>query len=162
MKHWRDRTGELKKYADYWLDKGEFEHLTKFEMRILFCFRETNSFDDDGYPVIAKAAKVPPRERDLYGFDFRLTWAHNLWTEMGRKQRLRYMWHELNHLQVETDEDGHMVEDRDGRVSTFISRHDIVIRRFEAEIDRFGLGGDEVLIAAYLAKKLREYKKRRA
>ena len=157
MKHWKDVSGELKKYADHWIKKElAFKQLKDLE--ILFCFRSEPDFDDDGELVAAKASKMGTKQRDVFGYAFMIVVAHDLWKEMSKSQRLRLIWHELNHLQVQYDEDGNLMTDAEGRVKIWLQKHDLVVRSFKDEIEKFGLDAGTAPTAKYLGRAYRTYK----
>ena len=127
-------------------------------MEILFCFRSEPDFDDDGGIVLAKASKLGNKQRDVFGYAFMIVVAHDLWREMPKKKRLRLLWHELNHLQIMYDEDGNPETDAEGRVKTWLQKHDLIVRSFKEEIEKFGLDADALPTAKYLGRAYRIYK----
>lgn len=163
MKHWKDKTGEIQKYVTYWLSKDKkFQHLNgegKLAIKILCCFRDENEWDrSEGRAILAMTTKEGARNRDLYGVDFRLTVAHNLWVELSKKQRARLIWHELSHMTIEYDEDGVPLRDNEGRIKLFIEPHDLVVRTFKDEVSQFGLKSDDVSTAKFMGAAYRKIK----
>lgn len=161
MKHWKDKSGELDKYVEYWLKKKEFPEITEFDLNILTVFREENEWDkDSGDMIAAKTRCLNARDRDLFGYDFMIVFASNVWQEMNKRQKLRLVWHELYHCRVVFDEDGNAETDKDGRIKTFCAQHDLSIKTFADEIKRFGLSGDQLAIAKFLHEAYLEYKRK--
>jgi len=157
MKHWKDKTGALEKYAKYWLVKEPaFKQLKDID--ILFCFRSEPDFDSDGGVILAKASKLGNKSRDVFGYAFMIVVAHDLWREMSKRKKLQLMWHELNHLQITYDEDGTPITDAEGRVKIWLLKHDLVVRSFTSEIEKFGLSAEELPTAKFLSRAYRDYK----
>lgn len=161
VKFWRDKSGSIEKYADAWRAKDKtFSHLK--DVNILFAFRSKHETDRDGFAIAAKAKKLSNRDRDLFGFDFAMLVAHNIWRELSKRQRARLVWHELLHFQLQYDEDGMVKKDKQGRIKLALLRHDLVIRSFRAEVEKFGLSADELDVSKFLAKQYLKRKRERS
>jgi hypothetical protein len=161
MKHWRDRTGELDKYVRYWLkNEPMFRPLLVHKVKILTCFRDEHEMDKDGMAVFGKTSKLGSKARDLYGYDFMLTFAFDLWQASTRVQKKRVVWHELYHCGLITDDEGAPKTDAEGRTCLYIQPHDVVVKSFQDEIEKFGLESHEVSAAVFLRRAYKEHKAR--
>ena len=109
--------------------------------------------------IAAQSKLINKRERDLYGYDFEILFYEALWNELSRKQKMRLMFHELLHCQIDYTEDDEVAYDKDGRVVTYITPHDIVIKTFKREIELFGIGSCDMENATFLANELFKKKK---
>ncbi|MHA2063600.1 MAG: putative metallopeptidase [Candidatus Thorarchaeota archaeon] len=160
MKHWKDKSGELKKYMTYWLKREKrFRPLVKYNMGLLLVWREEHEIDKDGNAVFGKASKLSNKNRDIYGVDFMLTFAKDLWDLGSVGQRKRVMWHELCHPQIEFDDEGVPVRDNENRIKIWLAPHDLVMNTFRDEIDTFGLSAGQLEPAEILSKAYRAHMK---
>lgn len=164
LKYEIDKTGKLEKLFEEIREQyfsGELEGV-----RINYVFRTTQRRDDDGYPILGEASKLPNRERDLYGFDFEICVFRDTWVLAPRKEQKRIAWHELNHLVVVGQEDGGDPEyDKADRVKIGIRPHDLIIKTFKEEIEIFGPTKSELYIIKKIAEittpKVRKLKRRK-
>ncbi len=132
------------------------------ELHILYVWRlsDVPEYDDEGRAILATTRKLPPRERDIYGYDVEIKVWRDGWKRKNKNQQRRTMWHELNHIEVEQGENFSINKDDDGRAIFHIKPHDVVITTFEDELKRFGLPGRDVNDATILSRALKKRKKR--
>lgn len=109
-------------------------------LRFLFTWREGKpEWSKDNQVIMAQVKKLPPRERDVYLFDIELRVWYDGYQEMNHKQKRRTIWHELRHVQVDLDEDFKPTLDSENRIRFHLAPHDIVIRTFADEVEKFGV-----------------------
>lgn len=139
LQYWKDKSGHLEKI--FRKVKKEFPRLKP--AKILYTFRSEPKYDEEGKPVAGEARRLPNRERDLYGYDLEVCVHEDTWQSYGKKYRKQLAWHELRHCQVdyEENEDGTETttpkKDAAGRISVWLDDHDINIKSFMDEIERF-------------------------
>lgn len=162
MKYWRvdEKEYDVKDIFDAVVEKyhDDFADLVE-NCNFLFTFRDSKIFDDEGMEIAAQAKLISKRERDLYGYDFEILFYEELWSTLTRKQKMRLMFHELLHCQVDYDEDDNVAVDKDGRVVTYITPHDIVVKTFQREIELFGISPADMETAVFFSKQLARMKK---
>lgn len=164
MKYWRvdEKEYDVKEIFDTVVEKYHDDFADVIEnCNFLFTFRDSKIYDDEGNEIAAQAKTINKRERDLYGYDFELFFYEELWVSLTRKQKIRLMFHELLHCKVDYDEDGDIAIDRDGRIVTYITPHDVIIKTFKREIELFGISNQDMQTALFLAKQLAKSKKQR-
>lgn len=163
MKYWKDETGVLQKYVNYWLKHAPraFAPLSAFKVKFLLVWRADHETDNaTGRAIAGKASLLSNKTRDIYGYDFMITIARDLWKELSKKQRSRLMWHELFHCRVEFDDSGEAVLDNEGRLKLWLYYHDLIIPSFEDEIKRFGFAADDLTTAERVSQLYAASKKR--
>ncbi len=152
VKYVLDGRGKLEKLAKKVIRKNkEFRHLKHANM--LYCYRKPARIDKDGLVVAGQARKMPVQARDLFGVDFVIEMAWDVWKYLSKKAKYRLMWHELNHCQFVIDEAAQPVRDRHGRIKLALERHDLVIKTFRGEVKKFGVAGHEKAIGKFLRAK---------
>lgn len=131
------------------------------DVPIIYTFRDSPQYDEDGIPIAASARKINNHDRDIYGYYFEINVHRETWDDMSKEQKYRLAWHELYHCQVSYDEDtGELIFDDNGNYITWLEPHDIVMKTFRAEIEKFGLFGADKTNAVFLAKMLSSQIKR--
>lgn len=70
------------------------------EVKFLCCWRDEPRYDD-GLLVMADVARLSNRDRDLYGYDVRLTVDEGYWEKATLQEKEKLLFHELEHIQVE-------------------------------------------------------------
>ncbi len=132
------------------------------EIKILYVWRlgDVPEYDDEGRAILAMTRKLPPRERDIYGYDVEIRVWRDGWKRRSKSSQRRVIWHELYHIEVEQGENFSVNRDDDGRAIFRIRPHDVVITTFEDELKRFGLPGRDVNDATILSRALKKRKKR--
>lgn len=158
----RDRKKILKKVANKWIKSEEEFHILK-KLNILFTWRlgETPEYNDEGLPLAAITKKLPPRERDVYGYDVEIRVFKDSWRRKNKKKQRITIWHELKHIDVEQGENFKPNRDDDGRILFNLRKHDVFVATFEDEIKKFGLQGRDVSDATILSKALKKRKKKK-
>lgn len=162
MKYWQvdENEYDVKEIFDAVAEKYHDDVADVVEnCNFLFSFRDSKIYDDEGMEIAAQAKQISKRERDLYGYDFELLFYEELWTQLTRKQKMRLVFHELLHCQVDYDEDDNVAIDKDGRVVTYITPHDIVVKTFRREIELFGISPSDMETAVFFSKQLAKMKK---
>lgn len=163
LQYWKDETGTLARVFEK-VKKRQFKKLKP--VKILYSFRSTPKFDEDGRPIAAQAAKLSTRERDIYGFDFEICVNEETWKSYSEDRRKQLAWHELNHCRVEYELDENEqetdkpVKDKASRVSIWIEEHDIILRCFMEELKRFPPWPSDAYIIYELYKYCRANKKK--
>lgn len=159
----QDKTGELERVYKRVVEKYEddFGFLAN-NSNFLFTWRDREQLDDEGKPIAATARVINKRERDLYGYDFEINAHKEYFDELSETEKDRLIYHELLHCVVLPDEENpdYPATDNDGRNIIFCQPHDVIIRTFKKEIERFGLRGSDIDTAKFLAKQYRNYIKR--
>lgn len=164
MRYWKvdEKEYDVKEIFDAVVEKYEDDFVDIVNnCNFLFTFRDSKIYDDEGMEIAAQSKLINKRERDLYGYDFEILFYEELWNELSRKQKMRLMFHELLHCQVVYDEDDNVATDKDGRVVTYITPHDIVIKTFKREIELFGLSSADMENALFLAKEVVKKRKQK-
>jgi hypothetical protein len=161
MKFYFDDTGELEKY----FEKIQLEHFASLApVKWLYTWREGEKLDDEGRMIAASVRKLSSKDRDIFGYDVAIEVDADYWKKMKKKDKFRVAFHELLHVELEYDEDDEDFEepfrDNEGRVKIWMNDHDIVIKRFEAELKKFGLSKDENKIRRFLNKVYKKHKKK--
>ena len=167
----RDRSKELETMYRKVVGKDN-QHFPELQLlRFLFTYRQGKpEWTKDNLIVYAQVRKLPPRERDVYLFDVELRVWKEGWDEMSPKQKRRTIWHELRHIQVDLDEDFKPHLDSENRIKFYLAPHDIVIKTFKDEIEKFGLNpidkqpiellskhmGDKITIRKKAKRKVRQ------
>ena len=136
----RDESGELEKYVVQCI-KNEVSLVAIQHIRFLYVWYigESPELDEEKMWVMASVRKLPVRERDVFGVDVELKMNRSLWEDSTTEQKKRTIWHELKHIYVHLDESMNIEYDNDGRISFHMARHDVVIKTFEEELEKFGL-----------------------
>lgn len=103
--------------------------------------------DSEGGLIAAEVSKVSNRDRDLYGFDIRVEVDTEYWKKCLKEEKFKLAYHELSHISpvfvTAGDPDSGIKEDKEGRLKYKLLQHDIVIKRFKAELEEFGLSKEE-------------------
>ena len=156
LKYKVDKSGKL---SNVFLPilKREFPILK--HVNILFTWRNIAKWDDDGRPTAAEARRCSNKERDLYGFDFEVNVLRDNWDGLNTFAKVRLAWHELNHCVVVVDEDGKPSKDDCGKTMISIEPHDLIIRSFKEEVNKFGLSPVDISPSKFLYKEWKKRKK---
>ena len=76
-------------------------HLSLFDARIAFVFRDEAPVDSQGLATLGKAAKVTPQMKAAgFDYDFLIWLAEDKWTHLGERQRRALIDHELTHCTI--------------------------------------------------------------
>jgi hypothetical protein len=155
LKFETDPTGRLKRFCESVRNKY-FPKLSY--VHINYVFRSQPKKDDEGFIVLGEARKLSNRERDLYGFDFEICMFKKTWKAANDREKERLAWHELNHLIVKYGEvEEEPKRDKAGRIAIAMRRHDLVLRTFMEEIEKFGPTKSESIVI----RKIQKYKSKR-
>jgi hypothetical protein len=162
MKFYRDKPKKLDKIFEG-VRKKYFRKTPLKHASILYCFWESDKpkTTPEGNVILGEARILPPRERDVYGYDFCIAVEASNWHNSSSKEKIRLAWHELYHCIVVTDESGKTPKkDKEDRIKIKVRPHDISINTFIAEIEEFGLDHDikKMLRAMLKADKQRRKK----
>lgn len=159
--HRRDTKGILEEVFKKVIEK-EFSQLS--EMKINYTFRSTPDTDEEGRPAAATAKKLSNRERDLYGFDFEICVHEDTWKEFSKSQREEVAFHELCHCIVffEKDDEGEDTEeylvDGAGRIMIGIEPHDLMIKSFKREVEKYGIAMSGASTALWIYRYVKKHK----
>ncbi len=157
----RDETGVLKKLAELVVkDTQEFTQLKQLRFIYTWYVGEEPEKDYEKQYIVASVRKLPTRERDLYKRDVEFRVNRDLWQNANDESHYRTVWHELCHIHVKVDEDFNIVLDDDGRVAFSLLSHDVVIKTFSVELDKFGLPPDLVHPSSLVSKAYHKYRKK--
>ena len=157
----RDETGVVKKVAQQIVkDTPEFQTIKQLKFIFTWWVGEEPEKDQEKTYITASVRKLPARERDLYNKDVEFRVNKDLWENANAETRYRIVWHELCHVHVHTDEDFNIELDQDGRVSFSLLSHDVVIKTFSVELDKFGLPPDLVYPSSLVSKAYRRHTKK--
>lgn len=159
----RDHSKKLKKLAKKVIKDNRKEFGILGKINILFVWRlgESPRYDDEDRAVAAQTRVLPPRERDIYGFDVEIEVFKDSWLRKSKKARYRLMWHELYHIDVEQSENFKPNRDDDGRIIIKMRKHDITVTTFNDEVKKFGIQSRDVPDAVALSKALRKREKKK-
>lgn len=165
IRYYKDKTGKLKKFADK-IIKSEKDYLPLKHLEILFVWREGKpKRDPDGGWIAAEASVLSARNRDIFGFDAQIEVSIAIWDTLSPEWRRRLIWHELRHLEVEMEGDGSgklvPARDKAGRIVISLVPHDISLRTFKAEIDKFGIDTDDLETFRFITSRYRQVRKGR-
>jgi hypothetical protein len=164
IKYRKDQTGKLDRLVKR-LIKQEPDYHNLRHLNLLLVWREGRpKRDPDGGFIAAEASIIPKRTRDLFGFDAQIEFSEDIWNQLSSGWHERLVWHELRHLEVDMEEDetsGKQVpaRDKEGRVVVYIKGHDIALRTFKAEIDKYGIDVDEVEMMKFISSRYVRSKK---
>lgn len=162
MKLRLEETGDVERIFNIVIGKypEEFEFISENAV-FQFTVRENPTYDDDGLPIAATAARLSNRERDLYGSDFEICVHLDNWEELTDAQKIRLIYHELLHCWIARDEEDedYPAYDKDDRVIIGMVPHDLVVRTFKAEIEQFGLQEGDLQLAEFFYKQYKKYMK---
>jgi hypothetical protein len=149
-KHWVDKKKEIEKYAVA-LISTEFKHLK--EAKFLYTFRHPPAFDSGDEKYVAGTCRsIGNKEKDVYGYDFEMCIASDVWKRLSKRQKTRLVYHELCHAEIEFDEDNKPMRDDLGRLVTYVEPHEISIRTFKREIKKYGIDAQDVRDVKFLKK----------
>ena len=178
MKFTIDKKGKVEKLYKKVIDMY-FPKLSVLEF--IFVWRDKEKYNE-GQLVVAETTKLSNRDRDLFGFDVRIETDEDNWPLLSENDKIKIAFHELSHIQLEynkkkdnideddeSDEDSEDNEiedvsaqnikyDKEGRVSFHLKNHDLILKRFEAELWEFGLSRDEKNMLNLL-NKVKKYHK---
>lgn len=70
------------------------------EVKFLFCWRDNAKYSDN-LRILADVAKLSDRDRDLYGFDVRMTVDLEAFHLLNKAEKEKLMFHELEHVRVQ-------------------------------------------------------------
>ena len=159
-KHFQDTIGKISKIANR-IIKEEPDYAPLKHLNILFVWKEGKpSTDEDSRPIVACATVLPKKIRDLFGFDVSVEVNEDIWTRLTSDWKYRVCWHELRHFSVEMDEETHQpIRDKDGRILVHTKSHNIVVKTFKEEIEKFGVEVEEMDLFRYLKSVLKRVKK---
>lgn len=147
----KDESGELEKIFSEIIER-EFP-LLEFA-RFLYTWRRDEKKDEESQLVLASARKLQNRDRDVFAYDFNIEVWKEYWEGLSEVEKEKLAFHELNHCRIKLDEYGAKAYDTNGRLNIFLEPHDIIIRKFKAEVLKYGLdGGDKSIIAFYESVK---------
>lgn len=157
MKLTIDKTGKLEKTFNKVVEK-HFEELSV--LKFVYAWRDKEKLDEEGIPILAEVFKLPTKDRDLWNYDVRIEVDEERWQEKEKDEKRKVAYHELLHIILEYDEADPEKDrpvktlkmDSENRVCFFITPHDIVIKRFEKEMRRYGLSDHEESVRRFLNK----------
>jgi hypothetical protein len=161
MKHSHDKQGVIKGIADDLIKRlPDFKNIRDAKIRVFYVWRAKPRIDD-GQVVAARVSKLSSRWRDILHKDVEIEVCEGIWGKLNTHWRQRLVGHELHHLQVYRQEDNPEAfeVDNDGRLIVDVVPHDLVIRTFAAEVERYGFLTPELPMAAVIAKAYHRYKK---
>jgi hypothetical protein len=143
----KDESGELEKIFTKIIEE-EFPLLKN--ARFLYTWRRDEKRDEEGQVILASARKLQNRDRDVFAYDFNIEVWKEYWEKISEIEKEKLAFHELLHCRIKLDEYGAKTYDTNGRLSIFIEPHDIIIRKFKAEVVKYGLDeGDKNIISFY-------------
>lgn len=162
VKYRKDETGKLEKLASS-IIKKDTDYISLKHVRILFIWRDgPPRKDEDGLKVAAQASILSSKLRDLFAYDCQVEVSEEIWDRLSPEWRRRLMWHELRHFYVELDEEtSEPVKDKEGRVVISIVPHDVIVRTFRAEVEKFGVDTSDLPIFKFAARIVKRVKKGR-
>jgi hypothetical protein len=157
---WKDKEGVIELIA-YQQVEANFPLLSG--INFLFSFVAPTRKEKNGRLIIGQAKKLGNNVRDVFDVDFIIEMSHEIWSEMDDEQKVKAVWHELNHCGVKLDDNGEPEEDEHDRIKTYIKQHDVCLNTFQEEIDKFGLDSDErkMVVALVEGANKREATKKR-
>ncbi len=156
----RDESGQLKNLAVQVVkETPEFVPLKQLRFLYTWWVGEEPEKDPERSWVAGSVRKLPTRERDLYKRDVEFRVNRDMWEGGIPDWRYRLVWHELCHISVDIDEDLNIMLDDDGRVRFMMRPHDVVIKTFAQELDKFGLDPGLVYPAQTVTKAYTRYRK---
>ena len=157
MKLTIDRTGKVERLFNKIIE----EHFPELSvLKFVYAWRDKEKLDDEGVPVLAEVYKLSAKDRDLWGFDVRLEIDEERWTEKEKSEKRSVAYHELLHIVLEYEEADpekgrskkSLKMDNEGRVCFYLTPHDVVIKRFEKEMKKYGLSDHEERVRRLLNK----------
>jgi hypothetical protein len=163
VKYIKDSSGKLEDIANK-IIKKEPEYSLLKHLNILYIWREGKPRKDDGGNFIAAEVSILSKKiNDIFNYDVQVEVCQDIWDKLSPSWRTRLLWHELYHIYVESEEDdsGKLIplKDPDGRIILRLNPHDISLKTFRAEIDKFGIDVGEINTLKFIAKKYKLSKK---
>jgi len=151
MRFYYDKSGKLEKIFKKVMDDN-YPELSL--LRWVYTFRDSEKLDEEGLPIIASVRKLVPRDRDIFDFDIMVEMDKEQWDAMGKSKKLKVVFHELNHTEIDWDDEDEQepAVDKNDRIKFKLKPHDIVIKRFKEELNKYGLSEDEEEIRIMLNK----------
>jgi hypothetical protein len=161
VRHAKDSDGEIRAVAKTVIKRTpEFAPIREANLRVLFVWRDKPRFDDDNYPVAARVSILPSKWRDVLEKDVEVEVCVPIWKKLNKTWRERLIEHEFRHVEIEEDPEGNgFAKDNEGRIKVKLIPHDIHLRTFSAEIEKWGFSSAEVVAAAFIAKRYTDLKK---
>lgn len=104
-------------------------------INIGYLFRDKASYSH-GRLTLGMAVRVDDRNYVYGGRDVMIEIGKDTWDQLSTDERQIVLDHELHHIQVELDEKGSTVLDKNGRPKVFLKRHDV--EEFYSILERYG------------------------
>lgn len=117
-------------------------HSHLLDARIALVWRSGWKPNKDGRLVLGKCRKNSEIDFKLMDFDFVILLNKEAWEKLQDNQRRALLDHELCHAGVEEDEDGLVIEDKDGRSKWRIRKHDL--EEFREIVERHGMYQEDI------------------
>ena len=105
--------------------------------RIVLLWVHGNKPDADNRLVLGKCHPVTEADRELHGYDRKISLNREAWEVLTEAQRLALVDHELCHIAPQLDEDGEQKEDGHGKKLWRTVKH--YIEEFVEIVERHGL-----------------------
>lgn len=147
MARYEKATKELKEFATAILTEFATHKPVldaKVNIEFLFAFGTRNDNDElvsdaiskGGYRVLGLCRKTNEKERVAGRADVEITIDHDHWEKADEAQQKALLDHELNHIEVVTDEDGQVIRDGAGRPKIRLRKHDVEVGWFKIIAER--------------------------
>lgn len=171
----KDETGKLEKAVNYIVNKYRPDLK---DVSFLCVWREEEKIEDGGL-VLGEVAKLSNKNRDVFGYDVMLEVDRAAWDDSDKEEKKKLIFHELQHVKIETEADdknnedlphenktaqelfeerledsnaikGEFKYDKQGRLKIKIRPHSLSVNRFNEELLIFGLSEEEEALRLFL------------
>jgi len=159
MRHSKETKGKVHNIIEELIRKEEeFQNLSLLKI-LVFWRHGPPERDEEGMAIMAKAVRLPSRQRDLLEGDAAIEICTEVWDSLTERWRRRLIQHELRHFSVDMLDDGTPDFDKEDRVKYGIVPHDVIFKTFKAEVTEWGFSRDEIEMVKFLYKAYKRYKK---
>lgn len=136
----------------------DFKHLKNIPFIVVF--RKKSKPGEDGMIIAGQIRVLSAKMLAVYGVQVELELSLPVWKALSKQGKYELLWHELNHLVVDTDEEtGEPARDKSGNIIVYTQDHDLVLRTFRDEIRKFGLKKHDVDALKFLHETYVAFKK---
>ena len=154
MTYIEDTSKEIEKIAKR-LINTDFPDLSV--CKIMYAWNETPKEDTE---VMGTTTVFSKKIRDLFELDFLIDINKNYWMNFDNIDKEKVIYDKLSDCVVKKNKDNTIAFDKEDRVKIALKKHDIVLERFQSELDKYGLSYDEQDLYKYLKAKYSDTEKR--
>ena len=139
MTYIEDTSKEIEKIAKKLIDT-DFPDLSVCKIR--YAWNETPKEDTE---VMGTTTMFSKKIRDLFEIDFLIDINRDYWRNFDKIDKEKVVYHELCHCVVKKNKDNTIAFDKEDRVKIALKKHDIVLERFQSELDKYNQTYDNLI-----------------